>query len=85
MTLLVDIGQDTQPFLDGPIVRACDVELVRASSTANTSRGQPAREDGNAPQGIPARAQERTGQRRRHAQEIGGTQFVWLAKNETGA
>ena len=28
MTLLVD-GRDIQPFLDGPIVRACDVELVR--------------------------------------------------------
>ena len=29
MTLLVD-GHDMQPFLDGPTVRACDIDLVRA-------------------------------------------------------
>jgi hypothetical protein len=86
MTLLVDIGQDTQPFLDGPIVRACDVELVRAEF----HRQYPA--EGN--------PREKTETRRKAFQralksaqdnavvmlrEIGGTQFVWLAKNETGA
>src|SRR2546423_11382089 len=30
MTLLVDNGQDMQPFLDGPIVRACDLSPIRA-------------------------------------------------------
>ena len=29
MTTLVDSGQDVRPFLDGPEVRACDIELVR--------------------------------------------------------
>lgn len=29
-TILVDHGKDTCPFLDGPQVRACDIELVRA-------------------------------------------------------
>ncbi len=29
MTTLVDCGQNVRPFLDGPEVRACDIELVR--------------------------------------------------------
>ena len=29
MTTLVDCGQNVRPFLDGPQVRACDIELVR--------------------------------------------------------
>jgi hypothetical protein len=30
MTTLVDSGQELRPFSDGPLVRACDIELVRA-------------------------------------------------------
>src|SRR6202035_2869518 len=29
MTILADCGQNVRPFLDGPEVRACDIELVR--------------------------------------------------------
>jgi hypothetical protein len=29
MTTLADCGQNVLPFLDGPQVRACDIELVR--------------------------------------------------------
>jgi AAA domain len=30
MTVLADAGQDIRPFADGPMVRACDVKLVRS-------------------------------------------------------
>jgi hypothetical protein len=30
MAMIVDCGQEIRPFIDGPVVRACDIELVRA-------------------------------------------------------
>ena len=66
MTLLVD-GKDITPFLDGPIVRACDIELVRAEFYRQyPAEGDP-QEGRGAPQGVWTRAQERTGQHPDHA------------------
>jgi phosphatidylserine/phosphatidylglycerophosphate/cardiolipin synthase-like enzyme len=30
MSMLADAGREVHPFADGPLVRACDLELVRA-------------------------------------------------------
>jgi hypothetical protein len=79
MTLLVD-GKDITPFLDGPIVRACDVELVRAEFCKQYPAEPEARR--KAFQRALKNAQNSTLIMLR---EIDGTQFVWLAKNETGA
>ena len=38
MTSLVDSGQDVRPFLDGPLVRACDFEWCAPNFTDNTPR-----------------------------------------------
>jgi hypothetical protein len=83
MTLLID-GKNMTPFLDGPIVRACDVELVRTEFY----RQYPA--EGDACKKAETR-RKAFGRVLKSAQdsslimlrEIDGTQFVWLAKNET--
>ena len=83
MTALTDIGRDIRPFIDGPTVRACDVEIVRAEFY----RQHPA--DGTEKQKREAR--RKTFQRAfKDAQarsliasrEVDGVQFVWLAKPE---
>ena len=83
MTLLID-GKDITPFLDGPRVRACDIELVRAEFY----RQHPAEGD---PLKKAETRRKAFGRALRNAQdstlimlrEIEGTQFVWLARNET--
>ena len=85
MTLLVDAGQDMQPVPR----RADRARLQRRAGARRVpppvrGRRRPAREGGDAPQSLPTRAQERTGQRLVMLREIDGIQFVWLAKNETG-
>ena len=81
MTALVDCGQDVRPFLDGPLVRACDYEVVRTEFY----RQYPA--DGT--------EQQKTDTRRKAfgrsvrdsiargvvaSREVHGVQFIWLAK-----
>ena len=80
MTALVDCGQNVRPFLDGPEVRACDIELVRTEFY----RQYPA--DGTEQQKADAR-RKAFGRSVKEAQargvvasrEVDGVQLIWLA------
>jgi hypothetical protein len=83
MTALVDSGQTCRPFLDGPEVRACDMEAVRAEFY----RQYPA--DGTEKQRADARRQAfnrsiRESQARSllASREVEGVQLIWLATTE---
>ena len=83
MTTLVDSGQNVRPFLDGPEVRACDMELVRAEFY----RQYPA--DGTEKQKADARrkafsrsVKETTARGLVASREVDGVQFIWLATQE---
>ena len=85
MNTLVD-GIDIQPFLDGPTVRACSLDLVRAEF------GKQYFADGDAKQkaSIRRKAFKRAIDAAQAKglvvmREINGTQMVWLAKAEAGA
>jgi hypothetical protein len=80
MTVLVGTGQDVRPFLDGPLVRACDIELVRTEFY----RQYPA--DGTEQQKTDAR-RKAFGRSVRDSiargvvasRQVDGVQFIWLA------
>jgi hypothetical protein len=85
-TVLVDHGQDITPFADGPIVSACDVELVRAEFY----RAYPA--DGTEQQRSEVRRRQFNRSIRDAVQrslvvtrEIGARQWIWFAKLEPAA
>jgi hypothetical protein len=82
-TTLADHGQNAQPFLDGPEVRACDLELVRAQFY----RQYPA--EGNEEQKQEARRKAFG----RHVKasvdrsvaavrEVDGVQLIWLTRSD---
>jgi hypothetical protein len=83
MTTLVDSGQELRPFSDGPLVRACDIELVRAEFY----RQYPA--DGTEQQKADARrkafgrtVKESVARSLVTTREVDGVQLIWL--NELG-
>ena len=80
MTVLVDSGQACRPFLDGPEVRACDIELVRAEFYRQHAA------DGTDKQKADARRQafnrsvkETTARGLVATREVNGVQLIWLA------
>jgi hypothetical protein len=85
ITTLTDQGKDIRPFADGPTVRACDLELVRAEF----ERQYPA-------EGTPVQKSNVRRQAFRRAiiaaqeknlvalREMSGTQFIWLIAAEGG-
>jgi hypothetical protein len=83
MTALVDCGQNVRPFLDGPEVRACDIELVRREFYPQ----YPA--DGTEQQKTDAR-RKAFGRSVRDSiargvvtsREVDGVQLIWLTKPE---
>jgi hypothetical protein len=83
MTTLVDCGQNVRPFLDGPGVRACDIELVRTEFY----RQHPA--DGTERQKAETR-RKAFGRSLKGAQargliasrEVDGVQLIWLSTRE---
>ena len=83
MTALVDCGQNVRPFLDGPAVRACDIELVRIEFY----RQWPA--DGTEKQKTDAR-RKAFGRSVKDAiargvvasRDVDGVQLIWLATQE---
>ena len=83
MTILADCGQNVRPFLDGPEVRACDIELVRGEFY----RQYPA--DGTDKQKAYARrkafsrsVKETTARGLVATREVDGVQLIWLATQE---
>jgi hypothetical protein len=78
---IADSGKEIRPFVDGPPVRACDIELVRAEFY----RQHPA--DGTEKQKTSARRQAFNRSIRNSAarglvatREIDGIQLIWLCK-----
>jgi hypothetical protein len=85
MTLLADAGQDMQPFLDGPVVRACDVELVRAEFHRQyAAEGGPREKAETRRKAFQRALKSAQDNAVVMLREVDGTQLVWLAKNETG-
>jgi hypothetical protein len=85
MTMLADNGKDVTPFADGPMVRACDLDIVRGEFSKQYVA------DGNAEQRADAR--RKAFQRAVSAaqaksliavREVNGTSLVWLARPEGG-
>jgi hypothetical protein len=84
MTLLVDHGRTVRPFADGPEVRACDLDLVRAEFYRQLAA------DGSPDQKQDTRRKAFT-RAVRSAQEanliatrdMGGVQLVWLVAAES--
>jgi Fe-S-cluster containining protein len=83
MTALVDSGQTCRPFLDGPEVRACDIELVRREFY----RQYPA--DGTEQQKTDARrkafnrsVKDSIARGVVASREVNGVQLIWLATQE---
>ena len=83
MTTLVDCGQNVRPFLDGPEVRACDLELVRSEFY----RQWPA--DGTEQQKTDARrkafnrsVKDLIARGVTVSRQVDGVQFIWLATQE---
>jgi hypothetical protein len=79
LTTLVDCGKNARPFLDGPQVRACDIELVRREFY----RQYPA--DGTDKQKADARrkafsrcVKETTARDLVATREVDGVQLIWL-------
>jgi hypothetical protein len=86
MAMLADCGKDVRPFSDGPMVRACDLEIVKAEF----GKQYPA--EGSLDQKAAARrkafwraitAAQASGLV--VTREIGGVQLIWLAKPGDGA
>lgn len=82
---LADNGKDIRPFADGPMVRACDLEIVRTEFNkqyvAEGSAEQKADTRRKAFQRAIAAAADKDLITTR---EVAGVQFVWLAKPESG-
>jgi hypothetical protein len=85
MNVLVDHGSDQRPFADGPVVRAVDIEVVRAEFY----KSYPA--DGDARQKQSAKRQAfnravRDAQERGliGVREVGDVTLIWLVRNEGG-
>jgi hypothetical protein len=82
-TILIDCGQNVRPFLDGPEVRACDLEHVRPEFY----RQYPA--DGTEQQKAETRrkafarsVKESIARGVVGSREVDGVQFIWLATRE---
>jgi hypothetical protein len=83
MTILADHGRDSQPYADGPTVRACNLELVRQEFY----RQYPAAGDEKQKAGTRRQAFHRAVTAAQEAtlvaiREVNGVQLVWLVKPE---
>jgi hypothetical protein len=84
MTTLADHGQNALPFLDGPQVRACDIELVRNEFY----RQHPAEGTNEQKQHARRKAFNRSvkdsvARGVTATREVDGVQLIWLTKLET--
>ena len=85
MTLVPDCGSDQRPYPDGPIVRAVDIELVRAEFY----KGYPATGDEKAKSEVRRKAFNRAMLNARErglvgTRDIGTITYVWLATPGAG-
>lgn len=85
MTALVDHGAEAQPFLDGPIVRACDLDIVRTEFCKQYPADGTAREKADTRRHAFTRAvKEAQAKNLIVTREVEGSQLIWLGKNEAG-
>ena len=85
MTTMVDHGHNAQPFLDGPQVRACNIELVRAEFYRQCVAEGDAQQKQNTRQRAFKRAiKDATARGVIATREMDdGVHLVWLVKPET--
>jgi AAA domain len=83
MTVLVEHGKDQQPFHDGPIVRAVDIEIVRAEFYKSYAAEGDAKQKQNAKRQAFHRA-IRDAQERSliGVREVGEAMITWLVRSE---
>jgi hypothetical protein len=82
MAALAD-GKNMQPFSDGPVVRACDLDVVRAEFSKQYPANGNARQKADARRKAFQRAVENAqGRGLVGVREVEGVQFVWLARPE---
>src|SRR5262249_29792461 len=83
-TALADHGKDVRPFIDGPVVHACDLEIVRAEFDRQyvTTEGTPRKKADARRKAFQRAVASAQGQNLIMVREIDTTQFVWLAKPE---
>lgn len=79
MNMVADCGTDQRPYVDGPVVRAVDIETVKA----DFNKAYPADGDGKAKQDARRKAfsraaKEAQGRGLIGVRDIGATTFVWL-------
>ena len=80
MAALAD-GKDMQPFLDGPVVRACELDVVRAEFSKQYPANGNARQKADARRKAFQRAvEDAQGRGLVGVREVEGVQFVWLAR-----
>ena len=83
MTTLVDCGQNLRPFLNGPEVRACDIELVRREFYRQYPADGTDKQKAEANRKAFNRAvKEATARSLAAIRELDGVQFIWLATQE---
>jgi AAA domain len=83
MSALVDCGQNVRPFLDGPEVRACDIELVRREFYRQYPANGTDRQKADARRKAFSRSMTETTARGLVAtREMDGVQLIWLATQE---
>jgi hypothetical protein len=85
MNVLVDHGSDQQPFADGPVVRAVDIEIVRAEFYKSYAADGDPKQRQNAKRQAFNRA-VRDAQERSLVcvREIGPITWIWLVRKEPG-
>jgi hypothetical protein len=82
-TTLVDCGQNVRPFLDGPEVCACDIELVRKEFYRQYPANGTDRQKADARRKAFSRSVTETTARGLVAtREVDGVQLIWLATQE---
>ena len=83
ITILADCGQKVRPFLDGPLVCACDIELVRTEFyRQDPADGTDKRKTDAKRQAFNRSIKGAQGCGLVATREAGGVQFIWLATTE---
>jgi hypothetical protein len=80
MTMLADHGRDILPFADGPAVRACDLELVRAEFyRQQVADGTEDQKQATRQKAFRRTVNDAKGRNIIATREIDGVQYIWLA------
>jgi hypothetical protein len=83
MTILADCGQNVRPFLDGPEVRACDLELVRTEFYRQCPADGTEKQKTDARRKVFGRSVKGSIERGVMAtRDVDGVQLIWLATRE---